>query len=169
MNGNPLLSIDPTGEVPIAPIVYGYAKCMAQCMAVDAASEWLTGGSVQCLDAGELAKSCALDCVNPVNWLTGGKFGAAKGAKAVPTKIDRNVFRKDRETYWKTESKLNPGSYSPSDLERMKTGKAPIGPDGKPMELHHRDGTPNGPLDPMTMTDHRGGENYKKNHPWIGK
>jgi RHS repeat-associated protein len=78
VNGNPLLSIDPTGEVPIAPIVYGYAKCMAQCMAFDAASGWLTGGSVQCLDAGELAKSCALDCVNPMNWFGGNKLKAAK-------------------------------------------------------------------------------------------
>jgi hypothetical protein len=37
-----------------------------------------------------------------------------------------------------------------------------MGAEGESMELHHRDGTPEGPLDPLSRTDHRGGENYKK-------
>lgn len=57
--------------------------------------------------------------------------------------------------------------YSAEDLIRMKSGRAPIGSDGKPMELHHEDGSNDSQLVPMTMTDHRGGENYKNNHPWM--
>lgn len=34
---------------------------------------------------------------------------------------------------------------------------------------NHVDGTPGGGLTPMTFTDHRGGENYLKNHPWLKK
>jgi hypothetical protein len=33
------------------------------------------------------------------------------------------------------------------------------------MELHHMDRTPKGGLAPMSRTDHRLGDNYKKNHP----
>lgn len=85
------------------------------------------------------------------------------------SQIDREAFRKVREAYWKEEAQRNPGKYSPEDLARMRKGRAPIGPDGKPIELHHRNGTQDGPLDEMSSTDHRGGANYKKNHPWVGK
>jgi hypothetical protein len=44
-------------------------------------------------------------------------------------------------------------------------GRAPIGDDGHPVELHHVDQTMSGPIDEMTRTDHRGAGNYKKNHP----
>jgi hypothetical protein len=37
-----------------------------------------------------------------------------------------------------------------------------MGPDGYPMELHHRDRTPDGGLIPMTRTDHRLGETTKR-------
>jgi hypothetical protein len=85
------------------------------------------------------------------------------------SKIDRAAFRTERETFWKTEAKNNPGNYSSENLERMKQGKAPIGPDGHPMELHHVDRTPEGGTKPMSRTEHRLGENYQKNHPPIKK
>jgi hypothetical protein len=50
-----------------------------------------------------------------------------------------------------------------------KRGNAPKGDDGKPVELHHRDQTPSGPIDEMTFTDHRGKGNYKKNHSNTGQ
>ncbi len=81
------------------------------------------------------------------------------------SKIDRNAFRKEREEYWRNEVKNNPDKYSPEDRERMENGKSPIGPDGYPTELHHTDRTPEGGVQPMSRTDHRLGENYKKNHP----
>ncbi len=50
-----------------------------------------------------------------------------------------------------------------------KRGNAPIGKDGHPVELHHRNQKPDGPLDEMTRTDHRLGDNFKKNHPNTGQ
>ncbi len=56
-------------------------------------------------------------------------------------------------------------AISPADLERMRKGKPPIGPDGHPVELHHPGQRPEPPFYEMSRTDHRLGENYKKNHP----
>jgi RHS repeat-associated protein len=89
----------------------------------------------------------------------------ARNAAENASKIDRNAFRSEREAYWKAEAQNNPGKYSADDLARMKDGRAPIGPDGNPMELHHVDRTPEGGLTPMSRTDHRLGGNYKMNHP----
>jgi hypothetical protein len=50
-----------------------------------------------------------------------------------------------------------------------KRGNAPTGADDKPIELHHRNQTPDGPLDETTATDHRGGGNFKKKHPNTGQ
>lgn len=44
-------------------------------------------------------------------------------------------------------------------------GSPPKGDDGHSVELHHRDGTMNGAIDEMTRTDHRLGDNYRRNHP----
>ncbi|MEQ1572433.1 MAG: HNH/ENDO VII family nuclease, partial [Ilumatobacteraceae bacterium] len=48
-------------------------------------------------------------------------------------------------------------------------GRAPTGSDGHPVELHHRDQTPDGPLDEMTRTDHRGAGNFGQNHTNTGQ
>jgi RHS repeat-associated protein len=84
------------------------------------------------------------------------------------SKIDRKAFRAQRENFWKAEAQNNPAAYSQDNLQRMLDGKAPIGPDGYPMELHHVDGTPDADLQPMTRSDHRLGKNYLANHPWLG-
>jgi RHS repeat-associated protein len=97
-----------------------------------------------------------------------GEKVVERAAKGYTSKIDRAAFKKEREAFWKKEAQANPGKYSPADLARMRQGGAPTGPDGRSMELHHRDGSQQGPLDPMSASDHRGGENYKKNHPWLG-
>ena len=47
----------------------------------------------------------------------------------------------------------------------MEQGKSPIGKDGKPVELHHEGQKPTGNVKEMTRTEHRLGNNYKKNHP----
>ena len=51
-----------------------------------------------------------------------------------------------------------------------KRGNAPIGKDGHPVKLHHTDqGLGNSsPLDEITRTDDRLGDNYKKNHTITG-
>ena len=100
----------------------------------------------------------------------GGVLGAAaaKGigtASKATSKIDRSAFAKESAAHWKEEANANPSKYGAVDLARMEKGKAPIGADGHPMELHHKDRTMEGGLQPMTRTEHRLGENYKKNHP----
>jgi hypothetical protein len=45
-------------------------------------------------------------------------------------------------------------------------GNAPISKkDGDPIEIHHDGQNPNGPFYEKTKTDHRLGQNYKKNYP----
>ena len=72
----------------------------------------------------------------------------------------------------KSNDFLNGGKKLPDDriIEApSKRGHAPIGDDGNPIELHHRNQTPDGPIDEMTRTDHRKGDNYKKNHSNTGQ
>jgi hypothetical protein len=74
----------------------------------------------------------------------------------------------------------NAGSEVPDiDIMRMpesrltgkpsKRGKAPTGDDGHPIELHHKDQNPEGPLIEMTRTEHRGKGNFSKNHSNTGQ
>ena len=85
----------------------------------------------------------------------------------------RMEFNRMRPEFWKNEAKANPRKYSQENLDRMSQGKAPLGSDGNPMELHHRiplaEGGKNSfeHLQPMTRTDHRMGGNYKANHPGL--
>ena len=83
---------------------------------------------------------------------------------AYKSQIDRQEFNKQRQSWWKS---LVNDDYGEENRKRMKEGKAPIGPDGNPIELHHVNGQPNGPIVPLTKQDHRQGQNYQKNHPWL--
>jgi hypothetical protein len=94
----------------------------------------------------------------------GAENALAKTVKKT-SKIDRAAFKIEREAFWKREAQENAAAYSPADLGRMGKGRAPIGSDGYPMELHHVDRTPEGGIVPMSRTDHRLGPNYKLNHP----
>jgi RHS repeat-associated protein len=109
----------------------------------------------------------------PAAMITGeGEVGAAKfeanAAKlARQSKINRTLADSERRAIWKKEAQENASRYKPSDVERMKQGKPPIGPDGHPVELHHNDGTHEGGVTQMNRTEHRLGDNYQKNHPWV--
>lgn len=76
-----------------------------------------------------------------------------------------------RPAFWRAQARNNSASYSESNVSRMVKGKAPIGADGYPMELHHKIPLAKGGsnafdnLEIKTRTDHRLGENFKKNHP----
>lgn len=85
------------------------------------------------------------------------------------SQIDRDAFARQRTEFWKSEAQKSPAKYkdNPDNLDRMKAGKAPIGNDGFSMELHHKGGTPNSTLIPLTRTEHRLGDNYSRNHPWL--
>jgi RHS repeat-associated protein len=45
-------------------------------------------------------------------------------------------------------------NLTPDNLQLMEAGRPPIGTDGLPVELHHRNQDPLGPLDEMTSTTH---------------
>lgn len=69
---NPLSFTDPTGE--IVPLVAAYLRCVLQCMAMDAAMNVVNPNP--CYSPDESAKACALDCINPLNWVRrGGSSG----------------------------------------------------------------------------------------------
>jgi uncharacterized protein RhaS with RHS repeats len=91
--------------------------------------------------------------------------GAAEATKKAGSQIDRGSFAKERAAFWKSEAQGNAGKYGADDVAKMEKGKAPTGPDGHPMELHHKDRTMTGGVEPMSRTEHRLGENFKKNHP----
>ena len=80
------------------------------------------------------------------------------------SQIDRNAFAKVKREYWKNHDKRG---YSEENKRRMEQGNAPLGPDGNPIELHHVNGQPDGPLEEMSRKDHREGDNYKLNHPFV--
>ncbi len=58
-----------------------------------------------------------------------------------------------------------PYESNQQNVDRMKQGKAPVDKDGKPVELHHQNQNPKGPIQEMTQQQHRGPGNYKQNHP----
>lgn len=66
----------------------------------------------------------------------------------------------------KNQKKPDGSDYTKQDIERMKQGKAPLDNSGKPIELHHENQNPKGPLKEMTQEQHRGPGNYKDNHPY---
>jgi hypothetical protein len=68
-----------------------------------------------------------------------------------------------------TSSSGKPYESTPENQDRMQQGKAQVGKDGKPVELHHEGQQTNGQTREMTQTEHRGGENFKKNHPNTGQ
>ena len=58
---------------------------------------------------------------------------------------------------------------TPENIEKMDKGKAPTGNDGHPVEVHHDGQQAEGELKAMTRTDHRLGDNFKKNHANTGQ
>lgn len=95
--------------------------------------------------------------------------------RSADSAIDRAEFARERSAYWREEverfntgrGRLPFGVYTAANLARMREGKPPIGEDDFPMELHHPNGLPWEPVEPMTRTEHRLGPNYRLNHPWL--
>ena len=97
-----------------------------------------------------------------------------------------NFEVKDFHTYYVTDTgvlvhnddKCNLNIISENMEERVpndeiepptERGRAPISKeDGYPIEIHHDEQNPDGPFREKIRTDHRLGDNYKKNHPHYG-
>lgn len=56
---------------------------------------------------------------------------------SAPTPEKRKEFNKIRPNFWKMEAEARGYNYTTENINRMMHGKAPIGSDGKSMELHH--------------------------------
>jgi RHS repeat-associated protein len=102
-----------------------------------------------------------------------GTTAAGTGSRVTgdALKAQRAEFNKAKPQLWKHEAATNPQKYSAENIALMRDGRAPIGPDGFPMEIHHitplsQGGTNHvSNLQIMTKTEHRLGSSFKANHP----
>ena len=62
-----------------------------------------------------------------------------------------DLFDPNLKTTWREDGKAIRGT----NIERMASGRAPIGVDGKPVNLHHMTQTQSGPIAEMTQTFHQ--------------
>ena len=91
--------------------------------------------------------------VGNVNWKNGKKTVDVNGKTVT---MDKNTF--------------DPGfvdKQGRTNTQRMEQGLAPIGTDGKSVNIHHIDQTDNGPVMEITATEHQ--QNYSKLHTNIGQ
>lgn len=78
-------------------------------------------------------------CVEPSAW---NAALTKAGAATTPTSagLARSAFNRVREAYWPERARLAaPGEFNRYNMTRMGARKAPIGPDGFPIELDHRE------------------------------
>jgi hypothetical protein len=98
----------------------------------------------------------------------------------------KDTFNNIRNAY-DAASSLNPGKAGRKALGALADGAKKVGrkikdsfppkkrgnaardKDGKPIELHHDGQKPDGRLDEMTQEEHRGKDNFKKNHHNTGQ
>ena len=98
-NGNPVRYADPEGLAAFLPAaVGGYLRCLADCAVIEA----VYGAMVCPPSIAEVAATCVIDCLNPLNWLPGSKiFKAAKEArqvqKAFEAKRRADQLRKNKQ------------------------------------------------------------------------
>jgi len=94
-----------------------------------------------------------------------GKVDNVRGTGGVRT-VDING-----KTVTMDNSTFDPNFVDPksglTNMERAKQGLAPIGKDGKPVNIHHVDQTNIGPVKEITATQHQ--QNYKELHTNIGQ
>ncbi|WP_246668565.1 HNH/ENDO VII family nuclease, partial [Bartonella refiksaydamii] len=81
-----------------------------------------------------------------------------------PTKFTDSKFGQTNKVYQRNDLfdpnqrvkwRVNKKDVWGTNLERMKTGRAPIGFDGRPVELHHLKQTPEGPIAEISREFHK--------------
>ena len=128
---------------------------------IQGAGETIIGGGGEVLGVGLDATGAGAVLGVPINVISTGMVvhGTATGLTGGANLIkDANV----------TDG-TKPYQDTPANQERMQQGKPPVGNDGSPVELHHDGQTTSSPTKEMTKTDHRLGDNYKKNHANTGQ
>ena len=152
---NPIRFIDPDGRLPIIPwALRALFTQKGREVAVTAAAAVAAATVV----AVNTDKFPGIDL--PVR-----RDGTRNDIQLNPFMLNSNEKQSDGDL-------LNGGNRIDDDKIKsppLERGRAPTGEDGNPVELHHREQTPDGPIDEMTRKEHRGGENYKKNHENTGQ
>jgi RHS repeat-associated protein len=83
----PNLYDDPDGRILPAiayPAAMAYARCFGQCTALDTLAEVVAYGQ-DCVNGAGILKNCAVECLNPLNYVGVGKI--LKAARGAPTNI----------------------------------------------------------------------------------
>lgn len=100
-----------------------------------------------------------------------GRGNLGKGVSRARYNAYVKQYSRSRMQYWEAEMKAHPNKYSDTQKSRVASGRAPLGSDNHPMEIHHRKPLSQGGTNKfdnlvfMTRTDHRLGDNFRKNHP----
>ncbi len=182
VSNNPLRRIDPDGRTLWDIVDVGFAIWSIADAIEEPSAKNIVLAVVDVLAIAPIAPSTGwfrrgADAAGGAGRALGLTDNAADAAKATRvTGEELKKLRSEFETvakpkYWKSEAEKNPTRYTPENLERMRQGKAPLGPDGRPIELHHKKPLSEGGtndfdnLEPMQRSDHREGDNYRKNHP----
>ena len=150
---NPIRFIDPDGRFPwpiIIPILKGLtARQVITTAALAATAVVVVSNADKFPESNYLVK----------------RDGTRNDIQLNPFMLNSNEKQSDGDL-------LNGGKRIDDDKIKsppLERGRTPTGEDGNPVELHHREQTPDGPIDEMTRKEHRGGENYKKNHENTGQ
>lgn len=142
---------------------------------LDDAAEWATSAAVDAA-AGALTGAAGRAAGNLVE-AAGGMRKLRKASKAEKaarvTKHPRSAPRVEAAGHGPHVPAPQPALpdhlNTPDNVARMKKGNAPRDPEGRPIELHHDGQQADSQLVPLTRDEHRGGENFKKNHPNTGQ
>ncbi|MCL2474554.1 MAG: HNH/ENDO VII family nuclease [Chloroflexi bacterium] len=147
-------------------------------MAFDAAIGAVIGAAVAAVPAaaiaGIAAKIGSIAKAGTQAVATGAKYvgsAAKSGAKAV-TQIGKSgkVVEFQGKTVIQKNKLFDPKAVDQSgrtNIQRMQQKLAPIGTDGKPVNIHHINQTNNGPLTEMLASNHR--QNFKILHQNTGQ
>jgi hypothetical protein len=91
-------------------------------------------------------------CVQLTAWKAALAEVAATPSSSAPQA--RRAFDNVREAYWPHRLRLAvPGEFNDYNKARMSDGKPPIGPDGFPIELEHREELSKNPLRALDPTN----------------
>lgn len=169
VNNNPLSKADKDGHCPECAV---WADEALQWVSETPAGQQVENWGMQGLAAGGALLGAALSGVggNAYPSYYHGEF--SDGSMLMKGNGSGNTSAPSGNSGSNTGSASGPeGPYknTPENKQRMSEGKAPVGKDGKPVELHHEGQDPKGPVKEMTQSDHRGGDNFKKNHENTGQ
>jgi hypothetical protein len=140
----------------------GFAAVETGGIVLDATGVWaIVGAPATAIAAAGVTHGATLTATGSANFAKSAKelyqrMSRSEGGAGVPSKVTDNPISKNMKTRVPDDEITPP----------IKRGNAPISKkDKRPIEIHHEGQDPNGPFHEMHASDHRYGDNYKKNHP----